>query len=156
VIINDASKRIIYFRPSDAKRLGEGCYYLDMIVWLNGNEIELGDGVAFNIGVYVNGYGGLFIGDRSRIGPYCMIHTANHISDDLDKPIWDQGWKKESVSIGKDCWIGMGACILPGVSIGDQSIVGAGSVVVHDIPPYSVAVGNPCWVIRDRRTVRTS
>lgn len=151
MIINDASKRVIPFRPGDAKRVGEGCYYLDMIVWLNSHAIEMGDGVGFNIGVYVNGYGGLVIGNGSRFGPYSMIHTANHVADDPDRPIWEQGWNKEPVLVGEECWIGMGVCILPGVSIGSGSIIGAGSVVTKDIPAYAVAVGNPCRVIRNRR-----
>lgn len=153
MLINETSKRIIYFRPHDARTLGEGCYYLDHIVWLNGSEIELGHGVGFNIGCYVNGYGGLTIGDRTGFGPYCMIHTANHATNDPDIPILDQPSVKEPVRIGKHCWIGMGACILPGVTIGDGAIIGAGSVVTRDVPPYVVAAGNPCRVIRSRKPV---
>lgn len=147
MMITAQSKKVIPFCPGDAKRVGKGCYYLDLIVWLNGEFIELGDEVGFNYGCYVNGYGGLTIGDRTIFGPYTMIHTANH-GMDPDRPRIEQGWVKEPVSIGKDCWIGMGAVILPGVTIGDGVIVGAGSVVVKDLPPRTVAVGNPCKVIK--------
>jgi acetyltransferase-like isoleucine patch superfamily enzyme len=58
---------------------------------------------------------------------------------------------QKPVNIGKYCWIGAGTIILPGVKIGDFSIIGAGSVVVRDIPPYSIAVGNPARVIKHRR-----
>ncbi len=150
MMITAQSKSVIPFRPGDAKRVGEGCYYLDQIVWLNGEFIELGDQVGFNHGCYVNGYGGLTIGDRSLVGPYCLIHTANHETDP-SKPILEQSWIKQPVSIGKDCWIGMGATIVPGVTIADGVIVGAGSIVVKDLPPYTLAVGNPCTVIRDRK-----
>ncbi len=150
MMINDTSKRIIYFRPHDAKRVGEGCYYLDFIIWLNGGQIEMGEGVGFNYGVYVNGYGGLTIGDHTGFGPYTMVHTANHRMDDLDKPIREQGWLREPVHIGCHCWIGMGVCILPGVTIGDYAVIGAGSVVTNDIPASTIAVGNPCRVIRKR------
>ena len=109
-MITERSKRVIPFRPHDAKRIGDGCFYLDQIVWLNGGEIELGDGVGFNYGCYVNGYGGLRIGDRSIIGPYSMIHTANHEMDP-GLPIVDQGWTKQPVKIGSDCWIGMGTSL---------------------------------------------
>jgi len=151
MMINERSKRIIPFRPHDAKRVGKGCFYLDLIVWLNGNGIELGDDVAFNYGCYVNGFGGLLIDDGAKFGPYVMIHTANHESGDAHRPITQQGWRDDGpIVIGRNVWIGMGACILPGVTIGEGSIVGAGSVVPRDVAPFSVAVGNPVRVVRER------
>jgi len=150
MMITAQSKSVIPFRPSDAKRIGKGCFYMDMIVWLNGEFVELGDDVGFNYGVYVNAFGGLTIGDRSLIGPYSMIHTANHETDP-DKPLQEQGWVKQPVTIGKEVWIGMGVMILPGVTIGDGVIVGAGSVVTKDLPAYTLAVGNPCKVIKQRK-----
>ena len=80
-MITERSKSVIPFRPADAARVGEGCFYLDTIVWLNGDTIEMGDRVGFNYGCYVNGFGGLVIGDRSIFGPYTMVHTANHETD---------------------------------------------------------------------------
>jgi acetyltransferase-like isoleucine patch superfamily enzyme len=150
MMINAQSKRVIPFRPNDAKRVGKGCYYLDLIVWLNGEFIELGDDVGFNYGVYVNGFGGLTVGDRTMFGPYSMIHTANHESDP-SKPLQEQGHIKAPVTIGKEVWIAMGVMILPGVTIGDGVIVGAGSVVTKDLPPWTLAVGNPCKVIKQRK-----
>ena len=151
-MINERSKRVIPFRPHDAKRVGEGCFYLDHIVWLNGDRIELGDHVAFNYGCYVNGYGGLQIAHGAEFGPYTMIHTANHNMDDPDRPVTQQGWEVvRPVEIGANCWIGMGVCILPAVRIGDGCVVGAGSVVTKDIEPYTIAVGNPARVIKSRR-----
>jgi maltose O-acetyltransferase len=150
MLITDAGKSVIPFRARDASRVGEGCFYLDLIVWLSGDRIELGDRVGFNYGCYVNGYGGLAIGDRSIFGPYTMIHTANHEMEP-DRPIVEQGWVPRPVAIGADCWIGMGVCILPGVTIGEGVVIGAGSVVVKDLEPWSVAVGNPARAIRSRR-----
>jgi maltose O-acetyltransferase len=112
----------------------------------------MGDHVAFNYGCYVNGYGGLLIADGAEFGPYTMIHTANHKMDDPDRPVTQQGWEVDRpVEIGANCWIGMGVCILPSVRVGDGCVVGAGSVVVKDLEPYSIAVGNPARVIRSRR-----
>lgn len=151
MMITAQSKSVIPFRAGDAKKVGEGCFYVDLITWLNGESIELGDEVGFNVGCYVNGFGGLIIGDRTIIGPHSMIHTANHKMDDTEKPIQTQGWLKETVTIGKECWIGMNTSILPGVTIGDGVVIGAGSVVTKDIPSYSIAVGNPCKVIKQRK-----
>jgi acetyltransferase-like isoleucine patch superfamily enzyme len=82
-----------------------------------------------------------------------MIHTANHEME-IGTPIPDQGWTLGPVSVGSDCWIGMGVCILPGVTIGDGCVVGAGAVVARDLPDYAVAVGNPATARRDRREAR--
>ena len=124
---------------------------MDQIVWLNGENIELGDHVGFNYGCYVNGYGGLVVGDGTIFGPYTMIHTANHRMDDPDRPIPEQGWKESPVHIGAQCWIGMGVCILPGLRIGEGCVIGAGSVVTADLDPYTVAVGNPAKPVKSRR-----
>lgn len=150
MMITDTSKRVVPFRPHDAKVVGTGCWYVDQIVWLNGDRIELGEEVHFNYGCWVNGYGGLTFGDGTIVGPRTMIHTANHITDNADESIADQGWKTQPVHIGRNCWIGMGVLILPGVTIGDGAIVGAGSVVTKDLEPMSVSVGNPCKTIKTR------
>lgn len=151
MMITERTKQSIPFGDGDAKRVGAGSFYLDEIVWLNGEHIEIGDNVGFNHGCYVNGYGGLVIGDDTIIGPGTMIHTANHEMGTLDRPISGQGWKAAPVHIGKGCWIGMGVCILPGVRIGDGCVIGAGSVVVGDIESFGIAVGNPARVVRSRR-----
>jgi maltose O-acetyltransferase len=152
MIITERTKRTIPFTPRDAKRVGEGCFYLDHIVWLNGDRIELGDGVGFNYGCFVNGCGGLIVGDGTIFGPYTIIHTANHRMDDISRPIPEQGWEESPpVEIGPQCWVGMGTCILPGVKIGEGVVIGAGSVVTSDLEAYTVAVGNPAKVVKSRR-----
>jgi len=112
----------------------------------------------------------LFIGAGTHIGPHChisgtknkiiigknvllaprvYISTTNRRYDDVSKPVIDQGYvSKGDVTIEDGSWIGIGACILSGVKIGKNSIIGANSVVTRDIPPYSIAVGNPARVIR--------
>jgi acetyltransferase-like isoleucine patch superfamily enzyme len=77
-----------------------------------------------------------------------MVHTANHVFD--EKKVSQVKWDRKPVTIGEDCWIGMGVCILPGVTIGDRVIIGAGSVVAKDIPSDVIAVGNPCQPIKTR------
>ena len=152
MMITHQSKRVIPFRAHDAKRVGEGCFYLDQIVWLNGDRIELGDRVSFNFGCFVNGFGGLVFDDGANIGPYCMLHTANHNFDDPSRPVVDQGWEDVGpMHIGRNSWIGMGSVVLPGVTIGEGCVVGAGSVVTRDLEEFTVAVGNPAKAIKSRR-----
>ena len=86
------------------------------------------------------------------MGPECIIYTQNHKMDDLTRPMQQSGFGAVlPVTIGNDVWIGSRVTILPGVTIGDGCVIGAGAVVAKDIPPYSVAVGNPARVVKDRR-----
>ena len=81
-----------------------------------------------------------------------MVHTANHNMDDPDRPVTEQGWRDEPpIRIGRNCWIGMGAMILPGVQVGDGAVIGAGAVVVRDVEAYAVVVGNPAKQIKSRK-----
>jgi maltose O-acetyltransferase len=86
------------------------------------------------------------IGDRTLFGPAVQIYTANHPIDSAERA---QGLESaKPVRIGSDVWVGGGAIILPGVSIGSRCVIGAGSVVTRDIPDGVLAVGNPCRVVR--------
>lgn len=86
------------------------------------------------------------LGDRVLLGPKVQIYTATHSLDPAERK---DGWEFAlPIEIGSDVWIGGGAIICPGVTIGDSSTIGAGSVVTRDIPPQVVAAGNPCRVIR--------
>ena len=86
------------------------------------------------------------IGDDAFIGPNVSIYTACHSTNPTERNTRDE-WARP-VTIGNNCWIGGSVTILPGVTIGDNCTIGAGSVVVHDIPSNSIAVGNPCRVIK--------
>lgn len=131
--------RPVLFRSDDANVVGERCFYTHDIVFLCGDKIEMGHFVGFGQGCYVNGYGGLTIGDDTRFGPGVMIHTANHVRDDGN---WHE-WADRPVTIGERCWIGMGVIICPGAIIGDDVIVGAGSVLPRGEYPEGTYVGNP-------------
>jgi maltose O-acetyltransferase len=85
------------------------------------------------------------------MGPEVVIHTRNHRHDRVDIPMCQQGYDEEKpVKIEDDVWLCERAIILPGVTIGKGSIVGAGAVVSKDVPPFSVVVGNPALVIKTR------
>jgi galactoside O-acetyltransferase len=88
----------------------------------------------------------IYVGDYTMIGPNVTVATAGHpILPELREMAYQYN---ASVRIGRNCWIGAGVLILPGVTIGDNTVIGAGSVVTKDIPANVVAVGNPCRVLR--------
>lgn len=94
-------------------------------------------------GCYIQAIGRIYIGDYTQIGPNVNIISANHRLEDLREHI------PEEVRIGRYCWIGAGSTILPGVVLGDFTIVGAGTIVTNSFPDgYSVLVGNPARKIR--------
>lgn len=90
--------------------------------------------------------GEVYIGNRTMIGPNVTICTTGHPADPQYREM--VAHYSLPIHIGKNVWIGSNAVILPGVSIGDNTIIGAGSVVTRDIPANVVAVGNPCRVSR--------
>ena len=109
-----------------------------------GKNIHLGKGVFINSGCKFQDQGGIYIGDGALIGHNTVLATLNHgllpeeRHDLIPKPI----------HIGKNVWIGSNSTVLPGVTIGDNAVIGAGSVVTKDIPENMIAVGSPAKVIR--------
>jgi acetyltransferase-like isoleucine patch superfamily enzyme len=96
--------------------------------------------------------GGITIGDHVVMGHHVSIHAGEHTFTDPLRRINEQGTVHQGIVIEDDCWIGAGATILDGVRIGRGSVIGAGAVVKNNIPPYSVAVGIPARVIKERKT----
>ncbi len=113
-------------------------------------EMVIGDDVWIGQQVFFHSAGGLFIGDRVGVGPGVRIITSFHREEGYHKPILDSAVEFAPVTIGADCDLGVGAVVLPGVTIGRGVQVGAGAVVTTDLPEYSVAVGVPAKVIRQR------
>ncbi len=111
-----------------------------------GYNIHAGEKVFFNFNCVVLDVGIVRIGSRTLIGPAVQIYTAMHPMDHQERASGLEFSKP--VNIGEDVWIGGGAVICPGVTIGDRSIIGAGSVVTKDVPSDVFAAGNPCKVIR--------
>lgn len=111
-----------------------------------GTNIELGKHVFFNFNCVVLDVSRVSIGDYSIFAPAVQIYTATHPLDAELRRTREYG---KPVVIGSDVWVGGGAIILPGVTIGSRTVIGAGSVVTRDIPDDVVAAGNPCGVIRE-------
>lgn len=122
---------------------------------LSTKDGELHVGAACNFGaeclVYAS-HGRVIIEDHVLFAARCYIGGGRYHHDRLDVPIMEQGqYFKGDAVIERNCWIGAGAIVLDAVRVGHDSIIGAGSVVIDDIPPYSIAAGVPARVIRSRQ-----
>ncbi|MCL1810816.1 MAG: sugar O-acetyltransferase [Methanomassiliicoccaceae archaeon] len=111
-----------------------------------GLNIKLGKNVLINYDCILLDTGEIFIGDNTLIGPGVKIVTAKHSLEAEKRKDWSVSCSP--VKIEEDVWIGAGAIVLPGVTIGARSVIGAGSVVTKDVPADVVAVGNPAKVVR--------
>ncbi len=116
------------------------------------SKVSIGNNSGIGINARIGGT--CIIGDDVMMGPNCTIYTVNHKTDDITTTMRGQGATEERpVYIGNDVWIGGNVIILPGVHIGDHSIIGAGAVVSKDVPEWAVAVGNPATVKKYRKKV---
>lgn len=118
----------------------------------NIKQLHIGKNTYINGGeIYPAKNSEIFIGENCMISYDVVIRTDMHFHDTTDIPMVEQGNYEKNIVIGNDVWIGWGAYIMPGVTIGDGSIVAAHAVVTKDVPPYSVAAGVPAKVIKQRR-----
>ena len=128
--------------------IGEGCYIEPPLHsnW-GGRHVHFGKNVYANFNLTLVDDTHIYVGDGTMFAPNVVVATAAHpIAPELREKALQYNLP---VHIGKNCWIGSGALIMPGVTIGDNSVIGAGSVVTKDIPENVVAVGNPCRVMRE-------
>ncbi len=127
--------------------MGEGCW-IEPPLYVNwGGRITLGDRVYANTGLTVIDDTFVTIGSHVMLGPRVTISAASH---PVDPELRRQAYQYDlPVTIEENVWVGAGATILPGVTIGKNSVIGAGSVVDRDIPPDVVAAGVPCRVLRE-------
>lgn len=116
-----------------------------------GGYIHIDDYVYIGTGTTLFGHQGLEIGDHVLMAQNITLTPYSHIFSDPSIDIREQGGHMKKVVIGRDSYIGMGVCIMYTGDIGEGSVVGSGAVVVKPIPPYSVAVGNPAKVIKERK-----
>ena len=112
-----------------------------------GHFVHFGDGVYANFGLTCVDDTHIYVGDHTMFGPNVVLATANHpLLPELREKAYQYNLP---VHIGKNCWFGAGVIVVPGVTIGDNTVIGAGSVVTKDIPANVLAVGNPCHVVRE-------
>ena len=127
--------------------VGEGCY-IESPLHTNwgGKHVHFGKNVYGNFGLTLVDDTHIYVGDYTMFGPHVTIATAGH---PIHPELRQRGLQYNMpVRIGSNCWLGAGVIVLPGVTIGDNTVVGAGSVVTRDLPANVVAVGNPCRVLR--------
>ena len=128
--------------------IGEGCY-IEPPFHSNfgGGHVHFGKMIYANFNLTMVDDTHIYVGDYTMIGPNVTIATAGHpILPELREKAYQYNMP---VHIGRNCWIGAGAIILPGITISDNVVVGAGSIVTKDLPSNVVAVGNPCRVLRE-------
>lgn len=112
-------------------------------------EVSLGNNSGLGINCVLNGE--IEIGDNVMMGPNCSFYTRNHAFSNTDIPMIQQGFSDaKKIVIGNDVWIGGNVIILPGVRVGNHSIIGAGSVVTKNVPEWAIVAGNPA-VIKGKR-----
>ncbi|MCR5165959.1 MAG: sugar O-acetyltransferase [Oscillospiraceae bacterium] len=128
--------------------IGESCY-LEPPFHSNfgGGHCHFGNYVYANFGLTLVDDTHIYVGDYTMFGPHVTVATAGHpIYPELREKLYQYNM---SVHIGRNCWIGAGVLIMPGVTIGDNAVIGAGSVVTKDIPANVLAFGSPCKVQRE-------
>lgn len=125
---------------------GEGLWLQPPFYCDYGYNIQTGEKVFFNFNCVVLDVCAVTIGSRTLFGPNVQIYTATHPLNHIERASGLELAKP--IIIGEDVWVGGSAVICPGVTIGDRSVIGAGSVVTRDIPADVFAAGNPCKVIR--------
>ena len=146
-------------KPSDLKKknallkemfaeIGEDCY-IETPFYANwgGHHVHFGKGIYTNFNLTLVDDTHIYVGDFCQIGPNVVLATAGH---PICPELREQAYQYNApVRIGRNCWLGANVVVVPGVTVGDNVVVGAGSVVTRDLPDNVVAVGNPCRILRE-------
>ncbi len=144
---SEMDKRTAMLREMFAE-IGEDCY-IEPPFHANwgGHHVHFGRNVYANFNLTLVDDSHIYVGDNTMFGPNVVLSTAGHpINPELREKVYQYNMP---IHIGKNCWLGAGVLVMPGVTIGDNSVIGAGSVVTKDIPANVVAVGTPCRVMRE-------
>jgi acetyltransferase-like isoleucine patch superfamily enzyme len=146
-----ATIRSFIYKPF-FKHIGKVVYISKDFRVSSPKNIEIGDNVYINYSVLLDGAGGIKVGNNVMFAQYAQIFTRSHTYDKRTIPMCKQSYKIKPVVIGDDVWIGTHAVILPGITVGKGSIIGANAVVTKNVPPYAIVGGVPAKVIKYRKT----
>ena len=112
-----------------------------------GKHVHFGNNIYANFNLTLVDDTHIYVGDYTQFGPNVVLATAGH---PIDPELREQMYQYNApIRIGRNCWLGANVVVVPGVTIGDNVVVGAGSVVTRDLPDNVVAVGNPCRILRE-------
>jgi len=140
------------YLPKFFEAAGEDIQIYEGVRFRGAHKLRVGDRVHIGVSCFINAEGGVELGDDAIVGPGVKIWSMNHVFEDPDKPVMQQGYSFKSVKIGRDVWIGSDAFIMPGADIGEGSIISAGAVVGgKEVPSYSILAGNPARKIGTRK-----
>jgi maltose O-acetyltransferase len=131
--------------------LGKNVHIAEDVRIIEPNRLTLGDGAGIAPGAVLDCRGGLTIGADTMIGIDAVLLTTSHRFHSTKVPMRLQGLDAAPLAIGADVWVGARAIILPGLTVGEGSIVGAGAVVTRDVSPYTIVVGSPARKIGSRK-----
>lgn len=152
--LTESFNRSVARDPDERRRIlgdllgafGEGSEIRPPLYCDYGYQLHIGSRTFINFGLVALDVARITIGDDVQFGPNVQLLTPTHPTDaELRRAKWEAA---SPITIGDNAWIGGGAIVLPGVTIGENTIVGAGAVVTKDVPPNTLAVGNPARVIR--------
>ncbi|WP_257659167.1 acyltransferase [Parapedobacter lycopersici] len=143
----------LWFQKKKISNIGYNSEIRPFATIIGTRNVEIGKNVIIPGGTIISSYPGnpdskVVIEDDVLLGPNVSIYSSTHLFDDVTRPIKEQGYRVGITKLKKGCWIGINSVILPGVTIGKNSVVGANSVVNKDIPDHAVAVGSPARVIK--------
>lgn len=144
---SELAKREALLREMLAE-LGENCYVEPQLhANYGGKFVHFGKNIYANYNLTLVDDTHIYVGDYTMFGPNVTVSTAGHpILPELREQAYQYNMP---VRIGRNCWIGAGVTIVPGITIGDNVVIGAGSIVTKDLPSNVVAVGNPCRILRE-------
>lgn len=138
--------RTVFYKCT-LKKLGKGFRSRSGVMILGPELIEIGNDVHFNNDCWINGGGGITIGNNVIFGPRVIVHSSNHNFNRLDIPIMYQGHQHKPVIIKDNIWIGAGVIILPGVIVNNGAVLAAGAVVTKEVPENAIVAGVPAKII---------
>jgi acetyltransferase-like isoleucine patch superfamily enzyme len=143
----------IWFQKRKIGRIGTNSEIRPYCTIIGTRNVVIGNNVIIPNGTTLGNYPGndksvIYIEDDVLLGPNVSIYSSTHNYMDPSKPVKNQGYKVAETRLKKGCWIGVNAVIMPGVTIGKNSVVAANSVVTKDVPDFTVAAGIPAKIIK--------
>lgn len=151
IFVNGIGKLRARFYSIAGAQIGKNTFILKGFGMTNPSAIKIGNHVKINHYVFMDGGGGIEIGNNVLIAPMVYLSAADHGYDNLEIPISQQALIKGKIVIEDDAWIGANSVILKNVTIGKGAIVAAGSVVTKDVEAYSIVGGVPAKFIKSRK-----